>query len=82
MPKGIDTTLGLEYHNKLLINNNVEINDQRAITIINIPYDGYLIQHPIYKGQPKLPSKAFSTTNAKLFLLNAPEMLKQQGNIY
>ena len=41
IPKGMDTTLGPAYHDKLLINNNVEINDQRAITITNIPYDGF-----------------------------------------
>ena len=41
MPKGLYTTLGPEYHNKLLINTNVEINNQRAITIINIPFDGF-----------------------------------------
>ena len=63
MPKGIDTTLGPEYHNKLLINNNVETNDQRAITIINIAYNTFFAMKfnptPKIQGSTKITIESF-----------------------
>ena len=41
MPKGMDTTLGPVYYNKLFTQNNVKLNNQRAIILINIADHGF-----------------------------------------
>ena len=83
MPKGIDTTLGLEYHNKLLINNNVEINDQRAITIINIPYDGFLTVKfnptPDIQGSTKITIKSFLHHQCKIISIERTRDVEATG---
>ena len=86
VPKGMDTTFGPEYHDKLLINNNVEINNQRAITIINIPYDGFFAVKfnptPDIQGSTKITINSYLIHQCKIVSVERTSDVEATGKYF
>ena len=83
MPKGIDITLGPEYHNKLLIQNNVELNNQRAIAIINIVDHSFFSVKfnptPEIKGSSKVTIQSFLYHQCKIISIECTRDVAETG---
>ena len=82
----MDTTLGPAYHDKLLINNNVEINDQRAITITNIPYDGFFTVKfnptPDIQGSTKITINSYLIHKFKIVSIERTSDVEATGKYF
>ena len=83
VPKGMDIYLGPVYYNKLLLQNNVQLNDQRAITLINSADHGFfsLKFNPTreIQGLPAITTKSFLFNQCRAISLEQTKDIEEIG---